>query len=1185
MDKKLLDALNNIGDALDMLVDALKSKQEAKSSTGAAIQGGDFGKQLESINTSIKSIKSDTQEILKNQQTLIAISKNKSQENKTDEIAGASDPKKESAIKKGVGSILLIALAVLAIGLAFKIVGAVDFLSVISLALAITIISVAFEKVAKLNLSLGAAFRTSLVLVMIAGAIAVSSWIMKMIVPIGMAQLGTAIFIAATFAALSFSLKNIFIATALFDKLNISKVALLTTMVSVALAITASSWAFAFIKPMSFAQGVTAILISVTFAIISMNLGKIAQGVAIFDKMNIKPQELLKVLVGIAAAITASSWILNFVAPMSFAQGLTAIMISVVFMAISFNMEKIIDGVLAFKRLNVKPMDLLIVLLGIATAITASSMVLSFIQPLSFTKIMTMLSITIVFAVMSYFFDKIAAGIVLIDKMIGIGKLFLIPLVFMAISVAITASSHILSKAVPIDFMFMLSILAFSAVLAISVTLIGLASVLLMKMGNVGTYFEASISIVLLAGAIAASSQLIALGNYSVFPGWEWSIFAGLSILTFGLVSFVLNKIGDAKSFFNGSLAMVVIALAIAGISHILSLGNYEDGAYPNLDWALGVGASLGAFGVAAALLGTFVFGPQALVFAAGLAAILGVAGTVVLTSHILSKGNYEGGAYPSLRWSLGVGASLGAFSLAMAFLGGIIIASFGIGGAMLLAGSAAVLVVAKTIVSVSKELNKGDFTGGPTKDWASGVAIALGAFSPVYGMLIRNKIIGGVGPTEFSTAIETISKGIVTAAGEFAKSPTVWKNGPPEEWAWGVSAAIEGFAPVYDILLKAAILDKIGIGGVGVEGFVSAIKAISSGIIEAGEIFADPKNKGIWKSAPPEEWGWGVSSAIQAFAPVYEYMNNNSGFFSGTAAGAVDDMKRGILNISQTIIDVGNLFSDSNLNWGTISSPSEGWGAGIGSIISVYADIIQNLDDKNISIRKLKNYANEINGVIFSITNVAKKMGEASSAFNISINPNFVSSLASNIISYLKLSKKIEEMMYGGGIIGGVSKFASGVVGVLGGKSDSDPVSKVATGMIKLAKSYSILANSLQKFGSAINQIDEQKVKLFRSLTGNLAIISTLDQEMFNNMLDTLEERSGVFVNLLKDFKDSESGISNSVVNTNTNTQQSNPIDITNQKLDSVISILSNIYKAVDPLDDYLNDIRTSSPDRRRPS
>jgi membrane protein CcdC involved in cytochrome C biogenesis len=55
--------------------------------------------------------------------------------------------RKRKVVLKSVGTILLIAVGVLAIGLALKLVGDVDFLSVVGLGLSIVLISVAFERV------------------------------------------------------------------------------------------------------------------------------------------------------------------------------------------------------------------------------------------------------------------------------------------------------------------------------------------------------------------------------------------------------------------------------------------------------------------------------------------------------------------------------------------------------------------------------------------------------------------------------------------------------------------------------------------------------------------------------------------------------------------------------------------------------------------------------------------------------------------------------------------------------------------------------------------------------------------------------------------------------------------------------------------------------------------------------
>jgi hypothetical protein len=91
-----------------------------------------------------------------------------------------------------------------------------------------------------------------------------------------------------------------------------------------------------------------------------------------------------------------------------------------------------------------------------------------------------------------------------------------------------------------------------------------------------------------------------------------------------------------------GGLAVVGIAGVIAVSSQLLALGTYKDGEYPGLKWALGVGLSLGAFGTATYLLGTAALtggGLGAAALLAGAVAVLLVAGTISATSHILGTG------------------------------------------------------------------------------------------------------------------------------------------------------------------------------------------------------------------------------------------------------------------------------------------------------------------------------------------------------------------------------------------------------------------------------------------------------------------------------------------------------------------------------------------------------------------
>jgi hypothetical protein len=77
MDKQLLDALGNLSDALEIMAGVLQNKKGEKSNTTTTLVSGDFSKQLIAINDGITSLKEDTQEILKNQETILKMSSKK----------------------------------------------------------------------------------------------------------------------------------------------------------------------------------------------------------------------------------------------------------------------------------------------------------------------------------------------------------------------------------------------------------------------------------------------------------------------------------------------------------------------------------------------------------------------------------------------------------------------------------------------------------------------------------------------------------------------------------------------------------------------------------------------------------------------------------------------------------------------------------------------------------------------------------------------------------------------------------------------------------------------------------------------------------------------------------------------------------------------------------------------------
>jgi hypothetical protein len=681
-----------------------------------------------------------------------------------------------------------------------------------------------------------------------------------------------------------------------------------------------------------------------------------------------------------------------------------------------------------------------------------------------------------------------------------------------------------------------------------------------------------------------------------------------VAIMAAGIV--IVNAIGKPQDYIKGGLSILIIAATIMATSLILGLGDYSEGKYPDWKWSLGVGLSLIAFGAAALVLGTIAMsGVGALAILAGAAAILVVAASIVATSYILSEGKYTN--YPGIGWAMGVGISLTAFGLAMAGLGSVILLSFGLGMAALVAGGEAVLLIAQTIVDSAAILSKGNFTGGPTLEWAGGIALALGAFSPIYAMLAANKIMslfgGGVGPDDFAQAIRTVSQGIVDAANFFAdpKVKDNFKGGPPKAWAEGVGGAIAAFAPVYAALSSGGMFST----KVTPEDMKAGILTIVDGIIAAADAFGINKSKFDLSNTPSADWGKNVGAALQAFAPVFTYMSENSGWFT-SGEEAANEMVYGINSVANAIVSVANKFGKVKADvWK--SYPPSAWATNISKSIKSYVKLANDLMDVdlasilNINVisylmistakiihnnkryftpmnnafvpsltRNLTGYRNlsnrlvgtsliglaKTNLVALSLVKVAKTIWSGRQFFSKNIDPNYMKNLSKNVMDYAKLANYLTKNS-------GVS-VAKSLLGL-------DPISRAAKGMITIAGAYDKLATSLKKFGGALSSIDGKKVNLIRNLTGNLAVLASMNQDNLENMMKTLEERASVFSKLVEydgtKTKRPAVGDKKAGAAATTGKPGGKPKMDTHAQLDMIIQLLGSINQTTVSLDQHV--------------
>ena len=739
MDEKILNALTDLGAALDAVAQSLADKS-AKSDAGKTLQQIDkIETRLEAIANGVKSIKSDTQEILKNQQTLLKISSDKKGKTELFEASG----EKKSKIKDGVGTILMIAAGVLAIGVAFKLIGSVNFLSVIALSIALPLVAMAFEKIAQLK-DLKAS-----------------------------------------------EMRNLFFVT-----------------VSMAASITAASLVMQFIRPITFSQGLTAILIAGTFAAISFGIGKITEGIKKVTARDIIMMPAVLFAVGLSIAL--ASQVMRMIHPISFTQGLTAILIAGTFAIIGFSMEKITKGIKGITPAQAIMMPLILV--SFAAAIVGSSMLMQFIKTIKPEQGLTAVVIALTLALMSLALPALSYAV----KNTSLKDAFLMTLILPLLATAIWLSSIPLSRTTNVDPGLLLNIVLQSIATAIMAVVLGATIWALNKLGlGLGEIIEGGLSILALAGVMSISSQILSTGAYDI---------------------------------------------------------------YPSLDWALGVGLSLLAFGLAAIELGTVVMtGIGDVALLAGGAAILGLSGVIIGAAAILNQGQY--GNYPTFDWSTGVALSLAAFGLGVMTLGGLIVGSFGAGLLVLAAGAKGIMIVSQAIVDSAAILKTGDYTGGPDKDWAEGISLALGAFAPVFKILFDRGILGlfskGPSADDFANAITTVSSGIVTAGMFFKSVPDIWKGGPTADWAAGVGGAIGAFAPVFDALSKSS-----GLFGSGPtpDDMVNAIVGISNAIVMSSIILAN----GNYTNTLPDGYLQKMSDNIRMYVDLVDYLQSKDiGAFS----------------------------------------------------------------------------------------------------------------------------------------------------------------------------------------------------------------------------------------------------------------------------------------------------------------
>ena len=782
IDKKFIDNLQTFTESLENVVELLKEQSKSGDAVNQMLSTMD-GTKIEDISKGIKEILEVSKETNDNTKKIleeIKASRKQKENGMFDKIEGKDNKRK---IVDGITTVMLIAGGVLAIGLAFKIVGEVDFLSVIALSLGILAVSYAFAEVAKIKeLTLGKTLMVGLAFVVMATSITISSLILKNFAPIEAKQLFSFTLVGAALGVASFfifkSMKDLDIKVK-----DVWKYLLLPVLLpAIAAGIVLSSWFLKDTASIGLMQAVSAIFVGAALVVGSIAVAMIIKSLSKSGKIDPLSIGLaLLIIPGIAAGIVGASWIFTKFVPIS-----DPIALLISSLAIGVSLLAFLPAVYILGKMKAK--DMLSGLIGAAilshiiveTSKTLNKGIYDGKYPEWKWSLGVGLSL-ISFLPAVYVLGKMRTG----DMISGLIGATLISLV-------IVATSHILNEGkydgkYP-DWKWSLGVgLALISFLP-AVYVLGKMSVKDMLAGSLGT--------VIVSVAIMVSSHILSIGNYGNYPDWKWALGVGLSLIMFLPAVVVLGIVAmsgvGALVILAGAGMTLVMAASIMAVSHILKAGDY--GSYPSAGWAAGVGLSLIIFSTGAIILG--VLGPLALI---GLFFIKRVSKSIVDVSEILGSGKYINN-YPSVEWAAGVGLSLTSFTKTASEMNIEDIAKVAL----------TFPALASSIVDISNILKSGSFNDEyPSETWINGVKGTLITFNDL-GSSIS---IGGLLKTVFG--LPKIAEAIVEISNILSKGN--FSGGPDGNW-------ITNLNNLFSIVDKVPTKDKLK----RLEDFISVLKDFS---------------------------------------------------------------------------------------------------------------------------------------------------------------------------------------------------------------------------------------------------------------------------------------------------------------------------------------------------------------------
>jgi len=672
IDEKYIENLQAFTSALNEIVEMMKEQQKTDKSdvVNEALKNIPDNlhlivENLKEINSRSKNIKTDTSNILKEVQDL-----KKSRE--TGMFGKIEDGNNKKKIVDGVKAVILIAGGVLAMGMAFKIVGKVDFTSVVALSAAMLMSALTVKKIYDIK---GLTFKTAgmvvLTMIAISAGLFASALILKHFPAFGLLQ-GLSIFVVA--ASIGIATWVLMKAVGKVDlKKNWANILLLPVMLPlIALGIFLAGNILKDVQPFSLKQALSVAMLGVAIGVATFAISFALKGLK-----NVTWKELLTLPLTIpliAGGVVLASIIFQAFVPLKNPLQLLLGSAVIGLSMLIFAPTVYILGKLGFGQMIVG---------AIALNFLALSMVgvawIFQLLPDSMKYPSLKWSLSTGIGMLAFLPTLVAVGLIAATGVgalvvgLGLVALPLIALSMVAVSQILQLGSWDKHPSIGWSIAVGGSLIAFAAASILSAPAALLSGVM--------SFLTGEDPLVKIANSMVTVSWILQKGKWNTgYPTKDWAEGVGISLFMFASAYAVITAIegfNSVLSFVTGkksqSFNQFVISAAITMLTarDLLNIGDWKNAKYPSKDYAEGVGGFLLEMAKSYAIVTAIEGFNKIISFLGGGGGtgfnqfVTDAANTMITARDIISGSNWTGLQYPDKKYSEGVGGFLIAMAQA----------------------------------------------------------------------------------------------------------------------------------------------------------------------------------------------------------------------------------------------------------------------------------------------------------------------------------------------------------------------------------------------------------------------------------------------------------------------------------------------------------------------------------------